>query len=132
MPATLERTRQIMEAYWGDGLAQECIAEDAVYVELATGERTAGRDAVVALLQNFYRGMFDASPEIVGTTIGEGRAVLEALVVGTHIGEYRGVPGSGKAVRVPLCVSYEVEDDGIKQARIYLMESVLLEQISGP
>jgi steroid delta-isomerase-like uncharacterized protein len=125
MPASRERTQEIMDAYWGEGLAEERIAEDAVYVDMATGETTEGRDAVVGMLQRFYRESFDARPEMTGTIVGEGRAVLEAEVVGTHTGEYRGIPATGRPVRIPLCVVYDVEDDGIKRARIYLQDSGL-------
>ena len=42
-----------------------------------------------------------------------------------------GIPATGRNVRVPLAVSYEVEGGLIKRARIYMLVNVLLGQI-GP
>jgi predicted ester cyclase len=49
--------------------------------------------------------------------------------VGTHIGEFAGIAATGKEFRVPLCVVYDVEDDKIKQARIYFEIPALLAQL---
>jgi limonene-1,2-epoxide hydrolase len=38
------------------------------------------------------------------------------------------VPATGKEVRVPLCMVYELEDEQIKQARVYFEMPVLMQQ----
>jgi predicted ester cyclase len=56
--------------------------------------------------------------------------VLEARVQGRHTGTFAGVPSTGRAVDVPLCVTYELAGGRIERARIYLMVNVLLKQIT--
>jgi predicted ester cyclase len=57
--------------------------------------------------------------------------MLEADFVGTHIGEFAGVPATGRTVRVPLCVVYDLEAGTITRARVYLELPVLLRQLRG-
>jgi predicted ester cyclase len=50
-------------------------------------------------------------------------------VVGKHIGEFAGIPATGKDFRVPLCVVYDLDNDLIKRARIYFELPVLFQQL---
>lgn len=59
----------------------------------------------------------------------ENNAVWEGNFVGKHIGEFAGIPATNMDVNVPLCVVYDVEQDQIKQARIYFEIPVLLKQL---
>jgi predicted ester cyclase len=58
------------------------------------------------------------------------QAVLEAEFVGKHIGEFAGMPATGRSVRVPLCVIYDLEAGKIKRARVYMETPVLMRQLS--
>jgi len=49
---------------------------------------------------------------------------------GTHTGEFAGVAPTGRAVRVPYSVIYDLRGDQISNLRIYLPLSVLVEQIT--
>jgi predicted ester cyclase len=42
------------------------------------------------------------------------------------------VPATGKQVRVPLCIVYELEDEQIRKARVYFEMPVLLQQLDVP
>jgi predicted ester cyclase len=55
--------------------------------------------------------------------------VAEGEFVGRHIGEFAGIPATGREVRVPICVAYDVKGDKITRARIYLLASVLMQQL---
>src|SRR4029453_1274163 len=78
----------------------------------------------------FYHGGFDARAETKHVIVDEGIAVLEADFVGRHIGEFAGVPATGKDVRVPLAVIYDVRDDRIVDGRVYFEIPAFLAQIS--
>ena len=125
----VDSTRSVLEAYWKSH-DPRYVAEDAVFVMMPTGEEIRGRDAIAAHLAGFYHGALDARAEIVSAIFGENKGLLEALVVGKHTGEFGGVPATGRSVKVPLAVSYELEGGLIKKARIYLMVNVLLGQIT--
>lgn len=42
------------------------------------------------------------------------------------------MPATGKQVRVPLCIVYELEDEQIRKARVYFEMPVLLQQLDVP
>lgn len=122
------RTREILEAYWKNH-DPKYVAEDAVFTMLPTGEEIRGRDAIAKHLEAFYHGSFTAHAEVVSSIFSDNRGLLEAMVIGKHTGEFSGIPATGKDVRVPLAVSYELENGLIKRARIYLMANILFDQI---
>jgi steroid delta-isomerase-like uncharacterized protein len=105
------------------------MAEDVVYTIMATGQESHGREAVLGLLNYFYRGAFDAVAERGVTLYDEHNAMAEYEFVGKHIGEFAGVPATGKEVRVPLCVVYDLENDEIKRARVYFEMPALMQQL---
>ena len=105
------------------------VAEDAVFVNLGTGERTEGRIAIGEMLHYIYHVAFDAKAEVTHTIITEDKAVLEGFFVGKHMNDFAGLPATQKNVRVPLCVSYDLENSMIKEARIYMLGDVMLKQL---
>ncbi len=98
---------------------------------MGTGEETKGRDAIAGMLHYMYHIAFDAKGEIVNTIITEDMAVLEATFKGKHIGEFAGMPPTNKEVNVPLCITYDIKDGFIKQAKIYMLGDVLMRQLQG-
>jgi steroid delta-isomerase-like uncharacterized protein len=105
------------------------LADDMVYTNMATGEEHKGREAARAMLQYIYHGAFDAHAELRNLLCDGQHALLEATFVGRHIGEFAGVPATGKNVRVPFCVVYDVADDKIRRARIYFEVPAFLAQV---
>ena len=105
------------------------VAEDAVFINKATGERIEGRNAIGETLNFFYRVAFDAHAEITNVLVLEDRALAEGLFMGKHIGEFAGIPATGKIVSVPLCVTYTLEKCLIKEARVYMMIDALMKQL---
>jgi len=105
------------------------VAEDAVFTDMATGRETSGRAAITQMLDYFYHQAFDAHPELSNLIAADGQATIEGYVVGKHIGEFAGIPPTGKDVRVPIAVVYDLEADQIKRARIYFLINVLFQQL---
>ena len=104
------------------------IAEDAVYRNLGTGEVYTGREEIGGMLHFMYHVAFDAKGEVVNTVITENKAVVEAYFKGRHVGEIAGVKATNKEVDIPLCVSYDLMDGLITQARIYFLGEVFMNQ----
>lgn len=127
---TIEQTRAIIEPYVASHDPQY-LAADAVFTDLSSGQTHEGREAIAGMLHYVYHVAFDAHAQQVSVTIGEGQATLEALFIGRHIGEFAGIPATGREVSVPLSVSYDVAPDGIKRARVYMLGSVMMEQLGG-
>ena len=63
--------------------------------------------------------------------IGDDRAAVEVDFVAKHIGEFGGIAATGREVRVPYSVVYDLEGEKIKALRIYMPTDVLLEQLGG-
>jgi steroid delta-isomerase-like uncharacterized protein len=119
-----------MRQYWDSEHSDvSMMADDVIFTMMATGEETQGPEAVGQMLHYFYHVAFDARAETISKFASNGQAVIEANVVGKHIGEFAGIPATGKEFRVPLCVVYDVEDDQIQRARIYFEIPALLAQL---
>ncbi len=125
---TTERTREIMEAYAASH-DPSYVAEDAVFIDTASGQRHEGREAIAAMLDHVYHVAFNARAEGSRLIVGEGKAALEGTFAGTHTGEFAGIPATGREVRVPLCVTYDVAEEGITEARVYMQAAVMMQQL---
>jgi predicted ester cyclase len=101
----------------------------AVTIE-GTGQRATGREPAEQLIRFFHEKAFDARPELKNLLVDEDKAAIEADFAGTHAGEFAGVQPTGREVRVPYSVLYDLSGDQISQLRIYLPLSTLLEQIT--
>lgn len=127
---SIESTRDVMMKYWNSEHGDvSMMADDVVFTMMSTGEEARTPEGVLGLLNHFYREAFDARAETNNVIIGDGKAMVEGHVVGTHIGEFAGVPPTGNEIRVPICVSYDLENDKIQRARIYLETPVLMQQL---
>lgn len=105
------------------------MADDVVFTVMATGQEHKTPKGVLQMLNYFYRIAFGATAEIKNSIIADGKAVSEGDLVGVHIGEFAGFPATGKEVRVPLCVVYDLENDQIKRGRVYFEMPILMVQL---
>jgi steroid delta-isomerase-like uncharacterized protein len=127
---SIESTRKTMLHYLDSGHSDiSMMADDAVFTIMATGQEHCGRDAILGMLNYFYHIAFDATAATRVTLFGENNAMVEADFVGKHIGEFAGIPATGKDVRVPLCVVYDLDNDQIKRGRVYFEMPALLQQL---
>ena len=129
---SIERTRGAMDRYW-DSAHQDLsmMADDVVFTHMASGDEHRGPEAVRRMLDYMYHQAFDARAESRSRLYTENQAVIEGEFIGTHTGEFAGIPATGRTVRVPLCVVYDLEDGWIKRARVYIEMPVLMRQIGG-
>ena len=131
---SVERTREAMERYINSAHTDlSMMAENVVFTTMATGDEHRGVEGVRRMLNHVYHEAFDARAESRSRIYAEKQAVLEADFVGKHIGTFAGVPATGREVRVPLCVVYDLENGKIVRGRVYLEVPVLMRQIgAGP
>lgn len=104
--------------------------DDVVVTVEGSDQRAEGREAGEQLIRYMHEMAFDAQPELKNLLVDEGKAAIEADFVGTHTGEFAGVAPTGRAVRVPYSVIYDLRGDQISKLRIYLPLSALVEQIT--
>ena len=103
--------------------------DDAVFMDMSTGTEYAGREAVERMLHWFYNEAFDATAETSSLVVDEEHAAWEGWVVGRHIGDFAGIPATGKEFRVPIVVTYDLENAKITRGRIYFTGPALLAQL---
>ena len=127
---SIESTRETMQRYFNSAHGDtSTLAEDVVFTVMATGQENRGHDGVLGMLNYFYHVAFEATAEPRVTIFGENNALWEGEFVGKHIGEFAGVPATGKDVRVPLSVVYDVENGKIKRGRVYFEMPALFQQL---
>ena len=105
------------------------LAPDATFTDVTTGERWTGAEAIGRMLDGMYRVAFDARVEGARLIGGEDAVVLEATFVGRHIGAYAGVAATGREVRVPLVVVYDLTEGVIRAARVHFDVASFLRQV---
>jgi predicted ester cyclase len=128
-----QQTQETMDAYLralvDRGPFARYFAGDVTCTVVGTGQDIQGPAAVEGFIRYFHEQAFDARPEIKQTVVADGHAALEADFVGTHTGEFQGVPATGKHVQVPYAVLYDLDGPAITALRIYLPMDVLMQQI---
>ena len=125
-----ESTRETMQRYLKSEHSDVGVmADDVIFTIMSTGAEHRGREGVMAMLNYFYRVAFDATAAIRVTLFGEANAMVEADFIGKHIGEFGGIPATGRTVHVPLCVVYDLDHDQITRGRVYFEMPALLQQL---
>src|SRR5512143_3302935 len=100
---SVESTRSVMTRYFESGHSDSsALAEDVIFTQMETGEQHRGREAVQEMLHYIYHIAFEAAIEEKNVVFAEQQAVGEWDFIGKHIGEFAGIPATGKTVRVPL------------------------------
>ena len=125
--------RQVMQEYL-DLLVKRAdysalFTDDVIVTFEGTDQRAEGRQAAEQLIRYVHEGAFDAKPEVKNLLADDGRAAIEADFVGTHTGEFAGIAATGRDVRVPYSVVYDLHGDKISALRIYFPMGLLIEQL---
>jgi len=127
---SVESTQTTMMRYFNSEHGDvSMMAEDVVFTIMATGQEHHGREGVMGMLRYFYHVAFDATATTRTVLFGEHNAMMEGDFVGKHIGEFAGIPATGKDVRVPLCVVYDLANDQITRGRVYFEMPALIQQL---
>ena len=126
--------RQVMQDYL-DALVKRAdfpayFTNDVVATFEGTDQRASGRDAAGELIRYVHQGACDARPELKNLLTDDGKAAIEADFAGTHTGEFAGIPATGRDVRVPYSVLYNLRGDQISALRIYFPMSLLIQQLT--
>ena len=127
---SVQRTRDAIERYLNSAHTDlSMMADDVVFTTMATGDEHRGIEGVRRMLHYIYHEAFEAKAETRNRIYGENNAVLEGYFVGKHIGTFAGVEATGRQVRVPLCVVYDLQDGRIVRGRVYLEVPAMMQQL---
>jgi steroid delta-isomerase-like uncharacterized protein len=131
---TTERTRETMQAY-ADALLSfgdyaRYLADDVTMTFMGTDRSIKGRDAVRQLITHVHEQAFSSAIEVKSLVCGGDQAMIEAEFIGTHIGDFEGVPANLRPVRVPYTAAYTLADGRITSLRMYFPFELLMRQIT--
>jgi len=125
--------REAVSAYMKDLAARgdygRFLTDDVRLTIEGTDQEATGREAVVQTIRFLHEQAFHAEPELKNLVAEAGRAAIEADFVGRHTGEFAGVPATGRDVRVPYSVVYDLDGDRIKAVRIYMSIEQIMSQL---
>lgn len=108
-----------------------CIGEfaQARYTVVASGEDYRGADRVNDFLTENITAFpdFQFEPSRVSPTTDG--VVVEGRFTGTHLGRWRGLPATGKAVDFEMCLIFEFEGDSMVNEKLYFDLGTPLRQL---
>jgi len=128
--ATSKTMRSYLDALLARGDFADYFTHDVTWTTVGTGQNVQGREPVRDFLTWMHTHAFDARPKVRTLLVGDGQAALEADFVGTHTGEFLGMPATGKSVQVPYCVVYDLRDDKIAALRAYIPMELFSQQLA--
>jgi steroid delta-isomerase-like uncharacterized protein len=130
MTETSEVMDRYLDALRSGGDFGRSFAPDVVWTTMESGEQIRGRDAVRDHIVGMHARTFEAHPELVRLVTGDGVAVLEAVFTGRHVDTWEGVPASGRDVRVPYAMAYDIAGGSITALRAYFPIAAMRMQLT--
>ena len=121
--------RRYLDAPVSGGDFAASFSDDVLWTTMETGEQVKGREAVAEYILGLHERSFDASPELVDLVVGDGLVGLEAVFIATHTAEFAGVPATGREVRLPYAIFYDVADGAITALRSHFPVGELVRQL---
>jgi steroid delta-isomerase-like uncharacterized protein len=104
--------------------------ETARYDDEAWGEHYQGGDEVRLFYEQLMRALPDLEIEIRCRHVTDDAVVLEVMIRGTHLGEWRGLPATGRRVEIPLCGVYTFDSENrLAGEKIYYDRGTVLRQL---
>jgi predicted ester cyclase len=120
-----ESGRTTMDAYLQAltirGSFADFFTDDVTLDMVGAGLSAQGRADVEGFIRSAHEQAFDGRPELKSLIVSPDgrRAAVEVDFVGRHTAEFAGIPATGRDVRVPYSVHYDLTDRGISALRIY-------------
>jgi steroid delta-isomerase-like uncharacterized protein len=108
----LQRETEAWNAHDPDGVAA-CFAEDAELVDVSMPEPMRGREAMRAFASGYLTAFPDLRLETREPIIGGNLVAQKWKATGTHAGELRGLPATGRKMVTQGCITAEVGDGGL-------------------
>jgi predicted ester cyclase len=120
-----ESGRTTMDAYLQALTTRDSFADfltdDVTLDMIGAGLSAQGRAQVEDFIRYAHEQAFDGRPELKSLIVDPDgrRSAIEADFIGRHTGEFAGIPATGRNVRVPYSVHYDLTSSGISALRIY-------------
>jgi steroid delta-isomerase-like uncharacterized protein len=104
--------------------------DTARYDDEAWGEHYKGGNGVRRFYEQLIRALPDLEIQVQRRHVTDDAILVEVVIRGTHLGEWRGLPATGRRVEVPLCGVYTFDsDDRLAGEKIYYDRGTVLRQL---
>ncbi|MDV3126495.1 ester cyclase [Mycobacterium sp. 21AC1] len=99
------------------------------YEIMATGQVFEGDDEVMGYYLTTRTAFPDQRHDNARFHVADDAIIVEFDLLGTNLGEFYGLPPTGKAFRVPIIAVFFFDDDRIVNERVYFDSASLVSQI---
>lgn len=104
--------------------------EDPWYDNEPVDEHHHGRDGVRSHYEELLQALPDLHIDIHQRHVTDDHVILETIVSGTHKGNWRGLPGTGREVEFDACAVFAFDgQDKLAGERLYYDRASLLRQL---
>jgi len=93
-------------------------------------DEISGQDGVRKFYADLFQGFPDLHVEVMQRHVSDEAIILEAIISGTHMREWSGIPASGRRFEIPICTVFPFDDnDQIAGERAYYDNALSLRQL---
>jgi steroid delta-isomerase-like uncharacterized protein len=104
--------------------------DTARYDDEPWGEHYMGANGVRLFYEQLMKALPDLEIEVQRRHATDDTVLVEVMIRGTHLGEWRGLPATGRRVEFPLCGVYTFDaDDRLAGEKIYYDRGTVLRQL---
>jgi len=127
--ATVERHIWLENQHDLDGVVST-FGGAARYDDEPWDEHYDGRDGVRQFYKQLMAALPDLEIEVRQRYVADEAILVEVMIRGTHLGEWKGLPATGRRVELPLCGIYTFDaEDRLAGERIYYDRGTVLRQL---
>ncbi len=99
------------------------------YELIATGEVHDGAHAVAEYFEETRTAFPDQRNELIALHHADDAVIVEALLLGTHLGPLRNLPPTGRSFEMRFCAIFEFEGSELVCERVYFDSNTILRQL---
>ncbi|HEY7099093.1 MAG TPA: ester cyclase [Terriglobales bacterium] len=127
--ATVEQHIRLENQHDLDGVLAT-FGETAHYDDEAWDEHYSGTDGVRQFYQQLMTALPDLAIDVRQFHVTDDAILVEVIIRGTHLGDWKGLPATGRRLELPLCGVYTFDqDDRLAGERIYYDRGTVLRQL---
>jgi steroid delta-isomerase-like uncharacterized protein len=104
--------------------------ETARYDDEAWDEHYEGSAGVRAFYEQLMKALPDLEIDVQRRHVTDEAILVEVIIRGTHLGEWRNLPATGRKIAIPLCGVYTFDqNDRLAGEKIYYDRATVLRQM---
>jgi steroid delta-isomerase-like uncharacterized protein len=99
------------------------------YELVATGQVYDGEAAVREYFRETRAAFPDQRNELIAMHHSDDAVIVEAMLYGTHLGSFRGLPATGRKFEMRFCALFLFDEDRLMCERVYFEPGTILRQL---